>query len=113
MNSIFGVPNMSYDSESDTENEIPPKKKKIYRERRVYTNPNDFYQKFRLTPRLFENLLQILGPTIKPLASTNHALSAKEKLMIFLRFAATNEFYHEVCDTQGLFYIFKLSGFYD
>jgi hypothetical protein len=99
------VQNLIYGSDSEDELQI----KRIYefRQFRIYDNPSDFYERFRFTPRLFELLLQEMGPILKPKATTNHALTAQQKLLIFLRFAASNEFYYELQDNQGFIYFMK------
>lgn len=48
-----------------------------------------------------ELLLQNLGSHICPKVATNNALSAKDKILIFLRFVAANSFYYELDDLQG------------
>ena len=60
-----------------------------------------FFMRYRLTPRLVEVLLQIVGRHLKPKVPTNHALSETKKLLIFLRFVASNQFYYELEDTEG------------
>ena len=96
-NAIIGLPN--YDDES--EDEFEPRRPNKYRERRIITNPSDFFMRYRLTPRLVEVLLQIVGRHLKPKVPTNHALSETKKLLIFLRFVASNQFYYELEDTEG------------
>jgi hypothetical protein len=76
----------------------PPKH---YRIRRTYEIPSEFFTRFRMSPRLFEILLGYLANTLTPKAPTNKALTSGEKLLVFLRFVATNEFYWELQDTQG------------
>lgn len=66
-----------------------------------YDGAKEFQRCFRLSKRLVEGLLKIIGPSIKSTAVTSRALSPEEKLLLFLRFSATNQFYHEVQDTQG------------
>ena len=65
-------------------------------------------ERFRLTPHQVEILLQKLGPRLEPKAGTNNALNAKEKLLIALRFYATNDFYYSLADCQGIGYKIKL-----
>ena len=77
--------------------------KKQYRERRVYRNPSEFFQRFRMSERMVEKLLQIIGPTIKPIVPSNNALSAEQKVLLYLRFVSTNETGSELQDTQGFY----------
>jgi hypothetical protein len=58
--------------------------KKQYRERRVYRNPSEFFQRFRMPERMVEKLLQIIGPTIKPIVPSNYALSAEKRSFFIL-----------------------------
>jgi 3'-phosphoadenosine 5'-phosphosulfate sulfotransferase len=85
-------------SDEETEQTKTPKH---YRIRRIYDNILEFKVRFRLSPRLFENLLTIVRENLRPINPTNKALNSEVKLLIFLRFVASNEFYYELQDTQG------------
>jgi hypothetical protein len=100
-NAIIGIPYYLDVEMEEEEEENPLIAVKKYRERRIYVNPSEFFVRFRLSPRLFEMLLKIIGESLCPKALTNNALTAQQKLFIFMRYIASNEFYYELQDTQG------------
>lgn len=57
---------------------------------------------FRLTKRQVEILLQQIGENLMPKRTTNHALSAEKKVLIALRFFASNERYYTIGNNQGI-----------
>ena len=73
----------------------------IFRSFIRYDDPKEFRRSFRLTRRLFEGLLSIIGPSLKSTAVTKYALNPEQKVLIFLRYAATNQFYYELQHIQG------------
>ncbi|KAL7080241.1 hypothetical protein ACQ4LE_000373 [Meloidogyne hapla] len=77
---------MDSDSNSDNESNenLQINTQRIFKERTIFTDPSQFRERFRVTPRLFE-LLQRIGQQITPSAPRNKALSASEKLLIALR----------------------------
>jgi len=74
----------------------------MFSKRKIITDPTHFRERFRLTRRLFEILLQRIGADLTPETSRSHALTASEKLLITLRFFATNQEYYNSGDTQGI-----------
>jgi hypothetical protein len=92
---------LEMDSSSDEEDAAVPRKRPKFNERRTYDYPADFRERFRFTPALFDRLLAEIGPYIEPKVPTNHALSAREKLMVALRFYASGQFYYSIGDAQG------------
>uniref|UniRef100_A0A914H9G4 Uncharacterized protein n=1 Tax=Globodera rostochiensis TaxID=31243 RepID=A0A914H9G4_GLORO len=60
----------------------------------------DFHERFRLYPRQCEELLNLIGEQISPVAMTNHALNSKQRLLVCLRFLATNSAYFSVGDAE-------------
>lgn len=58
--------------------------------------------RFRMTPIQCELLLNRIGAEIAPKASTNHAISAKGRLLAALRFYATGSMYFSVGDAEHL-----------
>jgi hypothetical protein len=93
----------SSDSSDDNENQQPIERTKIYRPTISYSQPSDFRQRFRFTKRQFECLLLEVGPKLRPKVSTNNAVNETQKLLITLRFYASNNFYYDVGDTMGIF----------
>ena len=66
-----------------------------------------FQRRFRLSGRQFEILLRKIGPRLSPLENTNNALTECQKLLLALRFYASNDWYYELSDFHGkLFKIF-------
>lgn len=90
--------NFNSETESEEEEEYNPRKFRILR---GYSEPWDFHQRFRFTPRQFEMLLQILGQALKPKSVANHAISPKHKLLATLRFYASNDYYYTLQDSMG------------
>jgi hypothetical protein len=66
-----------------------------------YAFPNEVKERFRFTPREIELLIQTLGPGLTPIAKKNNALSETEKVLIALRYYASNDFYYSLGDSQG------------
>lgn len=66
-----------------------------------------FQRRFRLSGRQFEILLRKIGPRLSLLENTNNALTECQKLLLALRFYASNDWYYELSDFHGkLFKIF-------
>jgi hypothetical protein len=94
--------NNLYESSSDEENfQQPPKKVKRYRPAIIYSQPDDFRERFRFTKRQFELLLLEVGPIITPINRTNNGINATQKLLITIRFYASNNYYYDVGDSMG------------
>lgn len=87
--------------DSSSDEEEAPRKKPRFNQRRIYNDPADFKERFRFTPALFDRLLAEIGPFLEPKAATNHALTAREKLLVALRFYASGSFYYTIGDCQG------------
>ena len=77
------------------------RRERIFNDRIFITDPTMFRERFRLTHRLFEILLRQLAPELAQSTHRSHALSAKDKLLIGLRYYATNQEYYNSGDTQG------------
>ena len=60
-----------------------------------------FRKRYRFQPKTVETLCLLLGGRLKPLASTNHAFTAMQKLCIALRFYATGTHQIGVGDGEG------------
>jgi len=73
----------------------------VFHDRIFITDPSMFRERFRFTHRLFEVLLQRLGPFLAPATRRSHAISATDKLLIGLRYYASNQEYYNAGDTQG------------
>lgn len=98
---------ISSDSDDD-ETALPVTATYQKRVRRNFEEPNDFHERFRVTPRQAEILLQIVGPHFNIKGRTNNALSVKEILLVGLRFFASNSFYYNVADAQGSFVFIQM-----
>lgn len=88
---------------SDSDNEEEPKK--TFRVRRTYDNASEFYQRFRFNPRQAELLITLIGPSLMTHGSSKYCLSPKQKLLVSLRFYASNDFYYTLHDSEGKFFI--------
>lgn len=92
---------LPYSSDEASEEEIqrrPPKRPFKICDK---PQPKEFQRRFRLSPRQFELLLQELGPSLAPTTHSNNALTAPQKLLIALRFFASNDWYYEISDFHG------------
>jgi hypothetical protein len=58
--------------------------------------------RFRLRPCQAEQLLNIIGEDIRPIFPRNHALSPKERLLVALRFFATNAEFYTIGDGERM-----------
>jgi len=83
------------DSSTDEE------KIRVYRPRAFFDNASEFRERFRLTPNLFYALLERVGPDLCPNTRRSCSLTAEQKLMIALRFFASNPKYYNAGDAQG------------
>ena len=61
-----------------------------------------FRKRYRFREKTVEALCLLLGNEIKPLANTNHAFTAMQKLCIALRFYATGSHQMAVGDGEGV-----------
>ncbi|CAK5046569.1 unnamed protein product [Meloidogyne enterolobii] len=84
----------------DGEDEQTIKQNKIYRPRKYFEEEN-FRERFRLDREQFEDFLSQISASLKPINSTNHAMSAKDKLLTALRFYATGSIYAVIGDSHG------------
>lgn len=64
-------------------------------------NSEHFWKRYRFKPKTVEALTLLLGKEIEPLANTNNAFTAKQRLCIALRFYATGTHQIEVGDREG------------
>ncbi|KAI6208046.1 putative nuclease HARBI1 [Aphelenchoides besseyi] len=86
------------ESDSNDEAEVRPY---IYRERQIITDPTQFRERYRFTPRIFELLLREVGQRLQSSKNNLMAMKADQKLMVALRFYATNGEYYNDGDLHG------------
>lgn len=89
---------METSSESEDELVQVQRRRPTFRDRINWHNFSSavFRENFRCRPEHAEILLQLVGEDLQPKYFSNHALTAKEKLLIALRFFADNDDYHAV-----------------
>jgi hypothetical protein len=90
------------DSSSDEDTFIANRRPRVYQPRMEYLNSVDFRERFRLTLHQAELLLTIIGSQIETRSTVSTAMSACHKLLVTLRFYASNSFYYTIGDGQGL-----------
>jgi len=107
INEIFLLDMISSSEEEEEEYQV-----RVYnfRERVDWGQFSDsiFKTNFRCSRATAEILLQLIGADIQPQYYRNHALSAKERLLIALRFFGDNDDYHAVAAAERIFSL-KLS----
>jgi hypothetical protein len=83
-------------SESDFEDFIVERRLPLFRPHVEWDifSPGVFRENFRCTKAQAEVLLTHIGPDIAPKAFTNHAVTAKERLLIAMRFYGDSDDYH-------------------
>ena len=91
---------------SDEDSEEPARKIPRFKNRREYEEPQEFRERFRFTPSLFEKLMTEIGEFLEPehYGRHLHSLTSRQKLLAALRFYASGHFYYSLGDTQGNFY---------
>lgn len=97
-------------SSDESENEMmemEERRRPMFRERMNWEGFSTavFKEQFRCTPQHAEILLQLIGPQLQPKYFSNHALTAKEKLLVGLRFFADNDDYHAVGCAERIFFL--------
>lgn len=97
---FFFILVMSSSSES-SDGENANRRARIFRIRPIISDSMEFKQRFRLTRRLVDRLLNLLGPDLQPSTYRSNSLSALEKVLCALRFYASNSFNYTVGDAQG------------
>ena len=95
-------------SSSDTDEERLHRPRN-FRSRIEYDDPKKFYEHYRMTPRVFEELLNLVGEDFETSSYFYTALTAKDKLLITLNFLGTNDPYFCVADTRLLLIFFVFS----
>jgi hypothetical protein len=89
---------------SDSDEERPPRRLPVFKERIEYReDPKLFRERYRLPIAVFDELLELLQDDLRPTYPANHALNARQKLFVTLRFYASVHFYYSLGDTQGKF----------
>lgn len=90
----------SADESSDSEENVVPTKR-VFKPRIEYPDGTAFRERFRLTPRQADMLLNIIGPDVATYGEQQTAMTPKHKLMAALRYYASNSFYYANGDAQG------------
>ena len=90
-------------NDSDSDEERPPRKRARLHARKEYSNPNEFHERFRLTHALFEKLHQDIGQFLMPDDATNKLIDSRHKLLLALRFFAT-EIAREIRRDPGILF---------
>ena len=93
-------------SSSDTDEEDRLHRPRNFRSRIEYDDPKKFYEHYRMTPRVFEELLNLVGEDFETSSYFYTALTARDKLLITLNFLGTNDPYFCVADTRLLLIFF-------
>lgn len=88
-------------SSSDSDDQMPRKRKRFAPRKHYDEDPKDFKERYRLTPRLFDLLYAEIGPFLERETRRSHALSGREVLLAALRFYASGHFYYSLGDCQG------------
>jgi hypothetical protein len=90
---------------SDEEEQLPiVRRQRVYRPRLAYEDPSDFRVRFRMTPAQADELLVMLGPRLVTAGRQSTVMSAKDMLLLTLRYYASNGFYYFTGDAQGIVY---------
>lgn len=90
------------DSEPSDEDEVlEPRQYRFRPFNNAGLNAAEFQQRFRFAPRHVEILAQRLANRLSAVIPTNHPLTVEQKILITLRFFATNDFYYSLGDVQG------------
>lgn len=100
---------MEYRSSSEEDDrDLPTKRRYDRRNNELDLTDTDFYERYRFTKRQFHVLHQRLSNRLL-VANKNHALSSSARLLVALRFYASNAFYYGVGDMEGkVFMMFTL-----
>ena len=85
--------------ESEDEHIAPHRAPRYYRIRIEFANL-DFYEHFRMSRIVFEQLLNMVGRYIDTKSATPTALTATDKMLITLNFLGTNDPYFCVADSR-------------
>jgi hypothetical protein len=98
---IIGLPNLQFDN-GFIDNGTTSKKRQPIARLTPTNDPKKFLQRYRMSERLVDLLLENLPYLRRKTSTTNRALSAPEKILVFLRFAASNHHYYDFEDLQGV-----------
>jgi hypothetical protein len=97
---------------SSDEEDVVARRQRIFRPRIVVGNAAEFKERFRLSMRQFEMLLNAVGPRLESATLRSKPISPKESLLMALRFYASNGFYYSMVTVkvslffrQGICYI--------
>ena len=72
-----------------------------YEEQEASANSEHFRKRYRFKPKTVEALCLLIGKEFEPIATTNNAFTAMQKLCIALRFFATGTHQIEIGDGEG------------
>lgn len=90
-------------SDTDSSDDEIQQPSKPYRMRPFvdFERDRDFHERFRFTRRQVEQLLRLIGPQLAPRRRRQTYLDPEQKLLMALRFYASNGFYYSLGDAQG------------
>jgi hypothetical protein len=89
-------------SDSDDSINIPQRKRPRFKKRLTYEETDqEFKERYRFTRRLFQLLLNEVEDALEKQRQKDSDLSAKQKLLIALRFYSSGHYYYSLGDTQG------------
>ncbi|XP_055838400.1 putative nuclease HARBI1 [Episyrphus balteatus] len=94
----------SSSDESDFEDYYRGRRPRIFRERINFElmSYHSFNEKFRISFSVCEELLRYIGPSLEHETNRNHALSAKQQILIGLHWLGNGGQYHGVADMHGV-----------
>lgn len=87
--------------ESDEDAIVIRRRSPLFRPRVRLTDPTLFEERFRLTSTQADKLLRLLGPSLQANALHINRMTAKDKLLVALRFYASNSFFYTIGDANG------------
>ena len=91
-------------SSQDSEDELPPKRRKLFKQYINFNYPSDreFVERFRMRPSEIDFVLSKIGPSIQHPTPKNKALSPRQQILIALHFLGNGGQYHGVSDMHGV-----------
>lgn len=94
----------SSSSDEDNDNEIPRRRRKMYRPRInwEFGSQFEYKERFRMSSQKLEALLADLGPHLNHPTNKSGALSAKQQLCIALHWLGSGSAYHVISDAHGV-----------
>src|SRR5271154_3470311 len=90
--------------DSDSDEELPPKRKKVFRPNInfEFLSDREFVERFRMRASEIEVLLERIGPLIQHPTTKNRALNPEKQILIALHFLGNGCQYHGISDMHGV-----------